>query len=186
MNTESLLKYSRLLIATSVLSGCSSVDTLNYRQIGACDGSLVHGTPSESHQAYVLFELGHLSVPFGAGVLNFDPARLYTIDASGNRRCFDPSSNMNRQGLGFSSAASVAYAGNLELIPTGGTLNSYIFIPVQTTAADGVMEANQTPYKLYYDTPANAKGVILSKNPPLLSTNGLYLNCNDLASALHP
>jgi hypothetical protein len=186
MNTASLVKYSGLLIATSVFSGCSSVDTLSYRQVGACNGSTVHGTPSEPSQAYVLFALGNLSVPPGADVLNFDPTRLYTIDASGNRKYFDPSANMNREGLCNLSAATEGYAGNLEPLPTGGTLNTYIFIPVHTTAANGAMEANQTSYTLYYDTPVNAKGVILSKDHPLLSTNGYYLNCDDLASVLHP
>ena len=180
MKIKFVITLAALGVATVFLPGCSSVDTLSYRQLGACNGSGRTRTFAGVNQAYVLFSLDTLTVPAGASAFTLDPTKFYTIDGLGNHRYYDPNVNMNNQELGPFKVQDFPAPANNSTAPLSLNLNAYLFIVVGTTASDGASEANQSQYTLYYNGP---NGILLTKTPPSpLHAN--FLNCDDLTADL--
>jgi hypothetical protein len=184
MKHTTIAAYAGLLSAVTLLSACGTMDTLSYKQIGACNGSS-RGTFSSVNQAYVLFALDTLTIPPGASAFNFDPTLLFTRDTLGHRRFYDPGVNMNPQELGTFMARQVTAPANPGKDPIQLNLAAYFFIVVGTSATDGASEANRTPYVLNYATPVGSKSVLLIKNNTL-PTNPHSPGCDELTAYLHP
>jgi len=136
--------------------------TINYHQTGACNGGQGQsGDPSTfynagPHAAYVVFGIERIDNSQGRVPFNFDPTKMFVN--GGNH--VDPGLMIYKWVLGpFASVAATVGANSTWNFAVSGQ-NALI---VQTTAANGASEANNTPYFLNYATGVNDPGVVMNK-----------------------
>lgn len=140
------------------LSGCglgsAGTATVSYQQVGACNGyGAATGRPN---QAYVIFKIETVDNSKGNVDFLFIPTRL-NVDQSteqqkatwigGWKRQFVSSDTQFLQGLGAAGITGKSIPRNSKV-----ELNGFIVVAVNTATPSGSAEANQTSYKLSYDT----------------------------------
>ena len=167
-----------LLIAmVGVLAGFDGCNqngtaTVNFEQIGACNGYLDGGSlvSAGPNAAFVLFKVHDLDNRQGKVNFNFDPARMFV--------------NSSTPRAYMSSTLSLATTlGVFRLIATNVPqsqdtgLDGYAVTTVSTANANGAVEANNTSYFLSYETQATDPGVVLSKKDPSRTSWPLTENC---------
>jgi hypothetical protein len=150
-----------LMALTPVLSGCTSTpataasDTasITYRQVGACNGYVAaqgdnaggptgetDATHAGTNSAYVIFRIDTIDNTQSTLDFAFDPARLENgpdhVDTN----------------LSFAQDLQLAALSPTTITHgTSDTKSGFVVMVVQTSAADGASEANQTKYALNYD-----------------------------------
>ncbi|WOJ90234.1 hypothetical protein RZS28_02730 [Methylocapsa polymorpha] len=148
------------LIAAScvALAGCGfgqvGTATVAYQQVGACNGyGAVTGRPN---QAYVIFKIEAVDNSQGNVNFLFIPTRLYVDQSTekqkaewvgGWKRQFVSENTKFLQDLGGAGITPKSVPHNSK-----AELNAFVFVPVNTVNANGAAEANQTSYKLSYDS----------------------------------
>ncbi len=149
-------------LATGATTAIASAPaTITYHQTGACNGfSTSSGITSAGPKAaYVVFGIEKLDNSGGTAAFAFDPTKLY-IQQSG-RDFVDP-------GLGIYSNILGPFAAVPMTVAKGQTIPFSVIaqaaLIVQTTNANGSVEANQTAYFLRYNAAASDPTVLLVKS----------------------
>lgn len=157
--TSRLLTLAALCAAPLALVACGpngspshNVVTLNYTQLGACNGYQLGDTVTSvgPHAAYVVFRLVSVqNTDSQAQSFTFDPSHLFVNQSP---RAYVDSGLLTH----FTTPASPV------TVPAGATvtIGKDVVVVVSTVASDGASEADQTSYFLLNDP----KGV----DPPIL------------------
>ncbi len=154
------------LAAMTLLSGCvSNLATISYRQIGACvayTNNIGDAVSIGPHAAAVIFRIENLDNTKSKIPFDFNPGLLYT-NAGSTQVSVDVHGQLNTLLLGNQLTSEPAIT-----IPAGTAKSQWGYLALEavpTVSADGLTEASNTPYTLYYNTPAkNEPGVVLIKN----------------------
>jgi hypothetical protein len=139
----------------------SSTVTITYHQTGACNG-YVNSTGGHSagvNQAFVLFGIEKIDNSSGSAAFAFDPAKLYV--QQGIRDFIDSNLSLYPDILGPFAAipTNIAKGAVLSFSPVAqGALT------VETAAANGSQEANQTAWFLRYNGAPTDPTVLLAKS----------------------
>ena len=167
------MKINHLIAAILLSLGCllliacpptppNNVVTINYEQLGACNGLSTGGGGASAgpNQAYVAFKVSTIvNTESAAQDFNFDPNKAY-VNGTSPRAFVNNTSGVMPVLNPFLAKSRFVAKGTTE------TLNGSLIAVVSTGAADGASEANNTSYFLVYDTPAGGQGVSWVKKDP--------------------
>ncbi|WP_026606901.1 hypothetical protein [Methylocapsa acidiphila] len=190
------LHVSSLLFVTAscfALSGCyipgvTPVGTADiaYQQVGACNGT--GGTSNRPNEAYVIFKIETVDNAKGNVDFLFLPTRLFVDQSSekekatwigGWKRQFVSEETKFLKDLGAPVVSTKSIPANGKASPNG-----FVFVAVGTKDPNGAAEANQTAYKLSYDTePVEGQTdpkVVLTKTNASQTSWPATENCKDV------
>lgn len=160
---QGLAVFLMVMAVALVAADCEQahdVVTINYEQIGACNGfsSGSGATSAGPNAAYVVFRVSTIENTDSAPrTFDFDPNKLF-INAS-PRAYTSTQLNLAQLNPFYATSRTVA-PGATE------ALNGAVIAIVQTVAANGASEANNTSYFLLYDGGSGGQGVTLIKANP--------------------
>lgn len=148
------------LVAAADCEGPIVAATINYEQLGACNGfKRQDGTTQAAKpgHAYVVYRISTITnTSAGAGDFNFDPVRLFV---NSDPRAY----GVGYYTLGWRRPRSVdprtVRAGTVETF--NGTVT--MEVPVGGPGTDGAAAAQNTNYFLSHETPAGTQGVLMAK-----------------------
>lgn len=154
-----------ILSSTLMLAGCPNPNgtvTIRYEQLGACNGykegnNIVSAGPTA---AYVLFKINSLDNTNGKVNFAYDPARLFVDSLNAKPSVSLTSALTQKIGVLATTAINVPAGQNL-----GHDGYAVVIVPT-ANSPDPQIEANQTNYKLAYDTPSGSPGVLFDKKDP--------------------
>ena len=160
------MMLSKLLSATALsalVAACNpyGIDTVNYHQVGACNGYQIGNNVFSvgPNAAYVFYKIESVDATSNSQTpLSYNPNLHYTVDpVHGTRDSFDSTLSVYSDIFGPFAVAPVT-------VPPGALVgvNGYGALVVSTSATDGASEASHTPYPLNYNTPANSTGVVMN------------------------
>lgn len=161
------------------LAACNGIDTVNYHQVGACNGYQIGNNVFSAgpNAAYVFYKIESIDATGNSqSALSYNPNLQYTIDpVHSSRDFFDPTLSIYANILGPFAVGGVT-------VPTGSIVgvNGYGALVVSTTAADGASEADHTVYGLQYNTPASSTGIVMNNTNASRASWPYTPNCQNI------
>jgi hypothetical protein len=176
-----LIKATRAFMAVIALGagamGCTAHDivTINYEQIGACNGfnDGQTATTAGANAAYVVFRVSSVdNKDTNARDFDFDPNQLF-VNSQAPRAYTRTTLRLAQLNPFYATARHVA-------AQTSESINGAVIAVVSTTAADGASEANNHAYTLLYEGVANGQGMIMQKKDPGRSAWPQISDCQEI------
>jgi hypothetical protein len=165
-----------LFLAACPPTPASDVVTIDYEQLGACNG-FNNGfgvTTAGPQAAFVVLKVYTIrNKENGARDFNFDPEKLYVISSSPRAYVNNSSGVMAHLNPFLAQSRFVAKG-------TTQTINGSLIVVVQTGDSDGAREANNSSFTLGYDTPVGGQGVLMEKREPTRTTWPYTPDCTSI------
>lgn len=159
------------LIAMFPLIAPSCQTQITYHQVGACNGGRTQFGEYNAgpNQAYVIFAIENIDNTQNTNAFPYDPKNIFWTQNP--KSAFDSNLEIYRYKLGpFATVPVTVNAGR----SIGFNPNGYGALVVQTTAADGASEANNTSYFLGY------QNVLMNKSNSNRTSWPYTPNCADI------
>ncbi len=143
-----------------IYASCTPIEppavTISYHQTGACNGftnSFGSLTEAGSNFAYVIFGIESIDNSLATNPFAFDPSQLFvhqkaTTTTPAHQDFVDPSMQLYKDILGPFAAVPTTVKGGDD---TKFGPSAQAALVVSTTNSNGSVEANQTPYFLFYE-----------------------------------
>ncbi len=151
-----------LSLATVLVACAANKVTINYHQVGACNGYAgPNGAVSAGpNAAYVIFAIESIDNTQTKTNFNYNPASMCITQQN---RCIDPNLQLVHDVLGPFATVPVTVNAGQQM---GFSPNGFGALVVQTVNANGAVEANQTNYFLnqYQNQPANTSVLLVKSN----------------------